>query len=65
MLTSSTERSGTLCSFLIDGEELRRSEEGDDGVKALQGSRRSVAQRRGRGRRGDPSGHSHGTRGRL
>ena len=65
MLTSSTERSGTRCSFSIDGEVLRRSEEGDDGVKALQGSRRSVAQRGGRGRRGEPFGHGHGARGRV
>ena len=65
MLTSSTERSGTRCSISIGGEVLRRSEEGDDGVETLQGSRRSVAQRGGRGRRGESFGHGHWTRGRL
>ena len=62
MLTSSTEGSGTRCSFVNGGEVLRRSEEGDDGVEAMQGFRRSVAQRGGRGRRGAPSGHTHGAR---
>ena len=38
-LASSREKSGTLYSSLIDGEELRRSEDEDDDVKATQSFR--------------------------